>query len=112
MKSNTELNAQVIPFDEQRPPAFTDEALALRFAEIHAGNLRYVAAWRRWLSFDGACWRFDDTLLAFDRARKICREASAECSNIMKGKKANTASTLASAKTVVAVERLAKADRR
>ena len=26
-----------------RPPEFTDEALALRFAEVHAENLRYVA---------------------------------------------------------------------
>jgi hypothetical protein len=29
-------------------PAFSDEALALRFAERHAGELRYVAAWGRW----------------------------------------------------------------
>jgi hypothetical protein len=26
--------------DDGRPPAFTDEALALRFAERHASNLR------------------------------------------------------------------------
>lgn len=91
---------------DARPPAFTDEALALRFAETHAGELRYVAAWGRWLSFDGVCWRFDDTLLAFDRARKICRQAAAECN------KAKTAAALASAKTVAAVVTLAKADRR
>jgi putative DNA primase/helicase len=90
---------------DARPPKFTDEALALRFAEIYAGNLRYVAAWGRWLSFDDVCWRFDDTLLAFDRARKICREAAAECN------KAKTAAALASAKTVAAVVTLAKADR-
>src|SRR5215204_525345 len=91
---------------EDRPPAFTDEALALRFAERHEPDLRYVAAWGRWLHCDGQRWRFDDTLLAFDLARKVCREAAAVCDN------AKIANILASAKTVAAVERLAKADRR
>jgi putative DNA primase/helicase len=89
-----------------RPPAFSDEALALRFAERHRNDLRYVAAWSRWLSWDGARWIFDDTLCAFDRARRICREAAAECNT------SRAASAIASAKTVAAVERLAKADRR
>ena len=46
----------------------------------------------------------DDTLHAFDRARAICREVALECDK--------PASVIASAKTVAAVERLAKADRR
>ncbi|MHB8887149.1 MAG: hypothetical protein ACYC5H_19105, partial [Methylovirgula sp.] len=89
-----------------RPPAFTDESLALRFAEVHAQDLRYVAAWGKWLSWTGAHWRFDDTLFAFDQARVVCREAAAECN------KPKISSVLASAKTVAAVERLAKSDRR
>ena len=89
-----------------RPPAFSDEALALRFAERHAGDLRYVSAWNRWLIWDGKCWRFDDTLHAFDRARAICRQAAAECN------KAKAAALIASAKTVAAAERLARSDRR
>ena len=43
---------------------------------------------------------------AFDLARQICREAAASCNE------ARIASTVASAKTVAAVERLAKSDRR
>lgn len=89
-----------------RPPAFSDEALALRFAELHAGDLRYVAAWGRWLSWTGTHWQFDDTLRAFDLAREVCRDAAASCN------KPKIASVIASAKTVAAVERLAKADRR
>lgn len=89
-----------------RPPAFTDEALAMRFAERHADNLRFVAAWGKWLNWVGTHWRLDDTLLAFDLARAVCREAAAECN------KEKIAAVLASAKTVAAVERLAKADRR
>jgi putative DNA primase/helicase len=91
--------------EEPRPPDFTDEALALRFAKTHANDLRYVAAWGRWLFFDGTRWRFDETLLAFDQARQICRQAAAECNTKLR-------KALASAKTVAAVERLAKADRR
>jgi putative DNA primase/helicase len=92
--------------DPDRPPAFTDEALALHFSEQHKDRLRYVAAWGRWLIWDGAVWRFDDTMQAFDFARTICRQAAAECNE------PRVAAAVASAKTVAAVERLAKADRR
>jgi putative DNA primase/helicase len=89
---------------DDRAPAFSDEALALRFALVHAADLRYVAAWGRWLAWTGAHWRADDTLEAFDRARRICREVAAGCND-------KNAVAIASAKTVAAVERLAKADR-
>jgi putative DNA primase/helicase len=88
------------------PPEFADEGLALRFSDRYRDRLRYVAAWGRWLIWDGSVWRFDDTMRAFDLARGICREAAAECD------KDSVASSVASAKTVAAVERLAKADRR
>lgn len=88
------------------PPAFTDEALALRFADLHANDLRYVAAWGRWLHWDGTMWRHDDTLKAFDLVRAVCREAAASCN------RDKVAAVIASAKTVAAVERLAKSDRR
>jgi putative DNA primase/helicase len=87
-------------------PEFSDEALALEFAERHADALRYCAGWGRWLAYDGTHWQFDDTLNAFDRARAICREIAAGC------EKPGTASAITSAKTVAATERLAKADRR
>jgi putative DNA primase/helicase len=102
------LGAATEPTEEElsRPPAFSDEALALRFAEQHAGTLRFVPLWGRWYRYNGKVWRPDDTLFAFDLARAICRAAAAECN------KPNVAKTIASAKTVAAVERLAKADRR
>ena len=92
--------------DETRPPAFTDEALALRFAELHADDLRYVASWSKWLHWTGNRWQLDETLLAFNEARAVCREAASQCNND------RAAAMLASAKTVAAVERLARADRR
>jgi putative DNA primase/helicase len=90
---------------QYKAPAFSDEALALEFAKQHAGDLRFVAAWNKWLVWNGRHWQFEETLLAWDFARQICRDAAARCN---KGK---TATKLASATTIYAVERLARADR-
>jgi len=89
---------------DARPPAFSDEALALRFTARHEADLRYVAAWGKWLIYQDGLWSFDTTLEAFSLARAICREAARECND--KGAK-----TVASAKTVAAVVSLARADR-
>ncbi len=55
----------------------------------------------------GARWRFDDTLLAFDLARAHLPRGRAPNATRSKTRRA-----IASAKTVAAVERLARADRR
>jgi putative DNA primase/helicase len=95
---------KVVAGDDVRP--FSDDALALRFAKLRANDLRYVAEWSKWLRYDGVRWQFDNTLAVFDSVRVICRAAAAECN------KARPAKALASAKTVAAVERLARSDRR
>ncbi|ESZ65712.1 phage/plasmid primase, P4 family [Mesorhizobium sp. L103C131B0] len=92
--------------EDTRPPAFSDEALALSFAAEHRDRYRYVAAWGKWMLFDGRCWKAEKTREAFDRARETCRRAAASCDDAQLGK------VLASAKTVAAVERLAQSDRR
>jgi len=92
--------------DEPVPPGFTDDALALKFTSKYADDWRYVAPWGHWLHWDGARWLRETTLKAFDLARRVCREASASC------EKANIAAKVASASTVAAVERLARADRK
>ena len=104
----TRTSSQGVPGGEARPvpPECTDEALALRFTDLHKHRLQYVASWSRWLIREPAVWRFDETLHAFDMARAVCRQAAAECEN------PKIAATVASAKTVAAVERLARADRR
>src|SRR5437016_854444 len=65
--------------EDPRPPAYTDEALALCFAEKHECEIRYVATWGKWLVYDGKRWAVDETLKHFDFARRICRTAAAEC---------------------------------
>ncbi|MGE0713886.1 MAG: phage/plasmid primase, P4 family [Alphaproteobacteria bacterium] len=97
---------------DPRPPEFSDDALASRFTAYHAGQLRYTEVWRRWSRWDGSRWRDDKTLAVFDLARAICRAAAAEAKLIGGTRSAALAAALASAKTVAAVERLARADRR
>jgi putative DNA primase/helicase len=93
---------------EALPPQFSEEALALRFSRKYEGELRYVAGWGRWMCWDGTRWREDNTLTVFDRCRAICRCASSECGDA----KERAAMKIASAQTVAAIERLARADRR
>jgi putative DNA primase/helicase len=92
--------------DDRRPPNFSDEALALGFAEEHSRYLRFIAAWGRWSFWNDVRWQFDDTLRAYDLVRRSCRAAASACD------KPKIAVSIASAKTVAAVERLARADRR
>ena len=37
-------------------PPTAEDAIALAFADRHAHELRYVAAWGRWLHYDGTRW--------------------------------------------------------
>jgi putative DNA primase/helicase len=109
---------RIIPGEKQevrepgdaRPPEFSDEALALTFAERHADKLRFVAKWSEWMLFDGERWVRDETRLAFNMARAICREAAAE--HMRQTNKPKGAQPLASAKTRAAVVVLANDDRR
>ncbi|MBG4836045.1 hypothetical protein I5F89_11330 [Pseudomonas aeruginosa] len=84
----------------------TEDALALAFTRRYHRDWRYVAAWGRWLVWDGQRWRTEDTLAATDLIRSVCRQAAVRADN------PKVAAKLASASTVGGVERLARADRR
>ena len=87
-------------------PQYSDDALALRFADRHANDLRYVAELDQWFHFDGKRWDADTTLTHVRFAREVCRSAAAECG------KTPTGTKVASSATVYAVQRLARADKR
>jgi putative DNA primase/helicase len=84
-----------------QPPDGSEDYLALEFTARHAAALRYVAIWGRWMQWSGALWNFEDTLAAFDLARKVARKFAAAKKN----------PKLAEARVVAAIERLAKSDR-
>ena len=94
-----ELNAH----REEILPPYSEEALALRFADENADKLRYVHSWGRWFQWSGQRWEADETLVAFETARILCRTAATRAEA--------GALRLASAKTVAAVVTLARADR-
>jgi putative DNA primase/helicase len=91
-------------FEPDNP--FTEDALALRFSERHKDDLRYIAIKGVWLKWDGTRWYTEATHLAFDLARRSCRDDAQTFGN---GK---VPSQVYSAKVIAAVERMAKADRR
>lgn len=84
----------------------TDDALALAFTRRYQHDWRYVAAWGKWLMWDGQRWRTEDTLAATDLIRHVCRHAALKSDN------PRVATKLAAASTVSSAERLARADRR
>jgi putative DNA primase/helicase len=84
----------------------TEDALALSFTRRYHQDWRYVAAWGKWLVWDGQRWRSEETLAATDLTRHVCRHAS------VKSKNPKVAAKLAASSTVSGVERLARADRR
>lgn len=102
----TDLNEEVTDLPEEGAPAFSEEALALDFAQRHADDLRYVAQWGKWYRWDGTRWREDKTRKVFDLSRALCREAAARTNKSGHGK------AIASAKTRAAVVSLASEDRR
>ena len=61
----------------------TEDALALAFTRRYHRDWRYVAAWGRWLVWDGHRWRTEDTLAATDLTRSVCRHAAVHADNLL-----------------------------
>jgi putative DNA primase/helicase len=76
---------------------WTQDSIALRFVEQHRDKLRFCHHTAKWYVWTGAIWKPDDTMLAFDYARSVCRDLGG--------------SKLARAMDAGAVERFARADR-
>jgi P4 family phage/plasmid primase-like protien len=88
------------------PAEFSDDALALQFSARYCGDWRYTALWGKWSRWDGSRWAPENTLRAFELARRVCRRNSAAA------KDGKLARMIADAGTIAGVERLARADRR
>lgn len=86
-------------------PTAGQDALASEFSARHGADWRYVAAWSRWLRWDGQAWRHEQTLQVYDLARVVCREVAATAPPKL-------AALISSAQYRSAVVDLARADRR
>jgi putative DNA primase/helicase len=90
-------------------PEFSDEELAINFAAEHEKHLRYIDERGGWAYYGGRKWEeFEQTRLARDLARQMCREFSARA---QQDGKARLATELTSQRKSVAVEFLARSDR-
>ena len=96
--------------NQTRTAEYADENLAMRFTARHQDDLRFVNTWGRWLVWSGTRWQSDETILVNDHIRALVREASGEV--LANRGRQGLARSVASAKTVSAIERLARADRR
>jgi len=90
---------------EDLPPAFSEDALALEFTRRHGDDLRYVPPWGKWFRWDGSRWAEDRITRVYDLAREVCRDAAKEAEEKL-GRQ------VTSAKTVAAIEKLARSDPR
>jgi hypothetical protein len=90
------------------PAEFSEEALTLQFSAQHCDDWRYIALWGKWLQWAATRWRNEDTMRAFELARRICRRNSSQAAKISEP----LARAVCRASTVAAIERLARADRR
>jgi putative DNA primase/helicase len=89
--------------DDDEPPAVSDTefAFADEFIVMYQADLRYVAKFGKWLVWRGTGWKEDETVRVFDLARRICRRAAAN-------KEKAIAKAISKARTVAAVEQLAR----
>jgi putative DNA primase/helicase len=85
--------------------AYSDEVLAQNFIHKHIADLRYTSLWGQWLTWDGRRWAPDDKLVTFSLVRRLCYEQARQAES-------REAKSIASAGTVAAIERLARADQR
>lgn len=79
----------------------SDDDLAGRLIAKYGRSVRYTAQLGKWHHWTGAHWEADERLATFTLARAICRQAAQTATP-------NEAKGVCSAKTVAAVERLAR----
>jgi putative DNA primase/helicase len=88
----------------------SEEAMAnVLVAERLTGDWRYGSD-EQWYHYDGRCWRVDETAAIKYQARLVCRETSTKV--IGTGGTAGVARGVSSARSIRAVEEMARADRR
>jgi putative DNA primase/helicase len=63
----------LVDLEPKARPNLTDVGNAMRFAEHHGDDLRYVYAWDKWLVWDGHRWKVDDSGEVERRAKETVR---------------------------------------
>lgn len=99
---------------EIRPSGYSDDSIAATFSRHFESDLKYTPSWG-WLEWDGKRWLRVADVAVMESARAVCRSVSIACQvdqTITPSMRDRLARAIASAKTVAAVERLARGDAR
>src|SRR4051794_35398884 len=88
------------------PPPFSDDALAVIFADKHEHYLRYHPGQRAWMRWTGSVWERDLGNTVINTVRLVCREAAGQCKSQAEAKR------LTSMRQIASVEVLARSDPR
>jgi P4 family phage/plasmid primase-like protien len=64
------------PDDMATPAKYSELSVASEFARQLSSDLRYVAAWGRWMVFTGSRWQQDHTLRYVEHAKRMCAAVS------------------------------------
>jgi putative DNA primase/helicase len=94
------MNAAVAGIATELPPCLTEDSLAICFANRYRDQLRFDHHHGSWFHWTGHYWRREETKLAFNWAREICREHNTK-----------NKATIAKVSTASGVERFCQADR-
>jgi P4 family phage/plasmid primase-like protien len=92
---------------DELPDGYSEDHLTHIFTKRYGLDWRYVSGWSSWRRWDGAVWQKDTTLTVFDLARKVCREISILAPGLSPSQKR----TISSARTIAAIERVARTAR-
>ncbi len=82
----------------------TEDGIASVFTRRYGQDWRYCAQWNKWLVWTGQRWNEDQVLFVNHLSRGVCRATS------MKADSPRLKAKLASASTIAAVERIARAE--
>ena len=100
--------------DEPRPTQYSDDAVADLFTRQYGHDFLFVDSWG-WLRWTSQRWQRVSDVVVMGYARQVCRQQSETCKedeDISPKVRAGLARSLASAKVVAAVVRLAATDTR
>lgn len=107
-----------IPEDDDHygvPPEFSEDALAERFTDRYHETMKFCSASACWYVWWNGRWQEDETAVAVDRARKICKLASSDVmvrATSLGSKADRISNTISSRRMFSNVEAIARTDRR
>lgn len=93
------------------PPEFSEDNLAEKFTEKHARTMKYCSG--AWFAWREGRWQKDDTAIALDYARKVCKVVASDVMirNDLGAKTDKIATTISSRRMYASIEQIARTDR-